>query len=394
MIRIKYCDRWPGGGRYTAARCFERLTDNIGNPRNRAEPPLRDTLSKAYLHASMGAHMVKEDWFSVVLKDGKRIPMYALPRKDRFVLAALYDSRTRKNPGIALESLDFVRWRFLANQEFDIWLTITDYEIINLDGNLTGYEPCVIMNFPFYGKSVEATVLPVPPLEANWADLCWEEKYEEIHDPCHLTENALCIGADGHYYTNYWRLKSAFWNAWLKDIEKTKEMLSCKWKNDRRWYLTDITRELTADSFVRMFAENGEEVYLSDAARKPWLGVPCRIITHMVSAPCAAPGTVNVWRIFKREDGSYYLCSRWENAFAGICSTVCEALEKRMKDFEFIELLVQEERILSWNFTIICGLKIREDCIEIFENNLAAKMFYDALDEAWQSGHCKMRTSY
>ncbi|MCD7885112.1 MAG: hypothetical protein LUI87_15650 [Lachnospiraceae bacterium] len=257
MIRMKYYKSWPAGVRPTAAKFFERLTDNIGSPRNQAEPPLRDSISKAYMHKFMGAHMVKGDWFSVMTWLGYRIPMYDLTRENRFVLAVLNDSRIkRNNPGIALEQLNNNDiWRFLAHQEFDVWLKATDEDFREVDGQMTGEEPCVIENYPFYGESVEVTVLPSRRYYSPemYERLYLPDIYKRIDEPRrYVPESALHIGPDGRYYTDCANLKEAFTSCWMTDIEDTLRRLFWKLKKDRSWYLTDITREWTADTFLHM----------------------------------------------------------------------------------------------------------------------------------------------
>ncbi|MCD7746647.1 MAG: hypothetical protein LUI13_15435 [Lachnospiraceae bacterium] len=393
MIRIKYVKRWPTGFPYTASKAFERLTDNIGSTREKAEPPFRDSLSKSYLHRFLHAHMVKGDWFSVELADGRRIPIYALPQKDKFVLAALNDSRRgTKNPGIQLEALDKARWNFLSNLSFDIWLKASDEEFRNLEDSMSGCEACEIMNYPFCGESVEVRVLSWS-VEDHWEKHGWKENDQGVHEPrSYVPEGALFTGPFGRYYTDWRSLRMAFWGSWMADIEKTKELLSWKWEQGRRWYLNDITREWSMDSFIRMIAGDEAEPRLRYLIKKSNLHGPCRVVTHMISVPPAAEGPVSIWEIDKFTDGSYYLHDHCIGPFLGLPKMLPEAVEERRADCERVELLVQEDPQCKCRFqAAICGLKIREDCIEIFEKGLAEEMFLDALGEACQSGSYRLQ---
>ncbi|MCD8076538.1 MAG: hypothetical protein LUF27_16195 [Lachnospiraceae bacterium] len=362
---------------------FTRMIDRIGSD-GPGEPPLRDALSRNYLQKVCKARVLEDDWYSLVYEDGRRTAMFCLPREDKYVLMAMRVSRKTPPAHLLLEPLDAKRWHLLAKLPFDIHLTASPSDFVELREDVTGKEPCQITDYPYYGKAISVTVLP-----GNIAEDYETDRFTHLPEQRdYVPEYALYTDLDGVFYTDCEMLRCSARHSWMKNISNTIRKLETDRRWNHCWNLTDVTRAWTMEEFAKQLhfqADFPERIYRHLLATFQTRPEHFRIVTHMEAVPILKKksSVVSLLRISKAGEQASPFLQEGTTAWCGFEALVREVLLQQSPGQEEWILVLEGTEEPHYGFDYInngiCGFHVSPGRLEIYDRFEAAKMFADAL---------------
>lgn len=378
-------------------------------------PPFRDAESLRLLKESYDIVFASdEDWYSVII-EGTRMSVSCVNKGLKFALTAIDVSRR----GLYTQYRDDVGeevWRVLADLPIDILVAAKQSEI-GVFSNLTEGVEFTILNYSYKNQSIEVTVKDFIHHKDSFYTAV-----PESHE--NGTSHGLHIGKDGRYYSDEFGVRYALQYYWKNDVKGIIEYIDGRGKGrihmenaiqtydifelekmlkqeensiarldylqcvrclERRLEEKAIDESAYAESLKELQEGDSykEYLYFRDRFRVIWNVADFQIDTMHRKLPMLI--------VDKSQDGTYFIHGGLTVKYPTFDELLEDAVSRRNKELESFILVVDVEELLDSASDIkeaVCGFKVLEDSVEVFDSREAIRAFGEALKEAYHSGKC------
>ncbi len=379
MIKVKLYNHVDYfGERYREFRpysdsCLEHIMDE-----NYEEGiiPFSDSESIGLLK-TLGINLIGNDRFSE--GEGRSHSVYELGSFVKYALAVISYSKQRKFVGF--QNISEIIWQYLAELQLTVLIAmdIQEYNVYYFPfEEETEY---TIINYPYQGKELEVNVKKCRE---------WDEKIyvPVISERKHNSSESLVIDREGKYYNSPLGVHHALRYYWKNDIENIINYIEKRKYNSD--YLINIAKEYDYVSFLKAihathFLQNKDDL---------------QIICHLR----VCPQEINSRKlpylfVTKHIDGNYKIHGGLTYKFPEFYEIFEDILERKdtNESEELSVLVVDVEELLDSvqdMEDVICGFRVKKNCIEIFDKDEALSMFGNALKEAYYSGKCTISDEF
>lgn len=405
----------------------ERYFNDLLCPRasEEASVPFRDAESISFLETCGVVFADDEDWYSVIC-DGKRMNIACLDSGIRFGLAAIHRSKQGDYIQCAAQSGWFYEklLKALGALPMDILVAVNTDEIPSLHW---GIPEGVIENYPYQNGLIEVKLMPAVQDDNPF--------YEKVPSTKEFgPDSELYIGKDGGYYLDYKdSADAALRYYWQNDIEGIIRYIDGMDENDFAIRIGEVRHEYSLfelgiilnceEERIRQLTDPDtfqieaaidrrvREMYgLAEAPQKDKERIKSwesfyelegtldfrkrfSVISHLVTLPKAANHLLPMMMVDKSFDGTYLVHGGATVAYPEFSECLEEVVERRSACGECFVLVVDADVLLDRAGDIdnaLCGFKVLEDSVEIFDRDTAVIMFGEALKEAYYSGKCEV----
>lgn len=116
------------------------------------------------------------------------------------------------------------------------------------------------------------------------------------------------------------------------------------------------------------------------------------VINHLAALPKTTNHLLPMMMVDKNFDGTYRIYGRTTVAYPEFSQCLENAVERRIASGECFVLVADANCLLECAGDMehaLCGFRVLENSVEIFDRDAAVKMFGEALKEAYYSGKCE-----
>lgn len=369
------------------------------------KPPFRDAESVQFLKDSYDVVFADdEDWYSVIC-EGVRMNIACLNKALICGLGMIYDSKRGRYSW--LTNMDENVWRALGSLPMTVKVAVRE-EFLSEWHSFFHEAEFRIVNYPLGSGAVEVNAVK--------AHLHNNAAYTEV------PHTRLYTDKNGAYYINNFNISDGFEYRWEKDIDGILSHIDFKWGRlkcleefSRTYDIFELGLKLENDEFGVMFLQyphllkcaqpnwdDAEDVRsyekfvkelqeTDDYKEYLYFRDVFRVVNHMLYIPEVYSRRLVMLMVDKASDGTYKIHDELTFKNPNFAELIQNAIDNRVDDGERFILMVDVDEVIYSCKDIdnaVCGFKSYKDVVEIFDKEIALKMYADALKEAYSSDKC------